>query len=187
MSATPPEAKPEDSRGPRGSKERAPISRGLLAGGLIGALLLFVAEFTALYREDSAASRIPLHTVSSGSHHGYALIPVALVALILAAAAARSASRAALLGLGALGLVAALVAVLGDLPDAHAAGFVRTAASEFTKAKNVPGVGFYLETLGAAVLVLTSAAGILFGGGGAGGGAARSARSQTVGTGLSAP
>ena len=161
MSATPPEAKPEYSRAPPQSPVPAPISLGLLAGGLIGALLLLVAEFTPLYNEDSSSSRIPLHTVHGGSHHAYALIPVALLAIVLVFASFRSGGRPALLALGALGILAVLIAVIGDLPDAGASGFVRTAAGAFVKAKDVPQIGLYLETLGAALLVVTSGAGLL--------------------------
>ncbi|MDQ6776015.1 MAG: hypothetical protein M3071_07305 [Actinomycetota bacterium] len=162
MTVTPPEAKPEDSRAPSQSKERATISLRLLAGALIGGLLLLVAEFTPLYDQDSAASRIPLHTIHTGSHHAYALIPVALLAISLTVGAARTASRPALLALGALGVVAALVAVLGDLPDATASGFV----TGFIKAKDVPQIGLYLETLGAALLVVAGGAGFVLTGAG---------------------
>jgi hypothetical protein len=159
MSVTPPEAKPEDSRAPRQSQAGRRISLGLLAGGVIGGLLLLVAEFTPLYDQESATSRIPLHSVRTGSHHGYALVPLALLAIVLAVAAARSGSpgRPALLALGALGVLAVLIALIGDLPDAGATGFVRG----FVKVKDVPQIGFYLETLGAVVLVVTSGTGLL--------------------------
>jgi hypothetical protein len=159
MSATPPEAKPEYSRAPRQSPVPAPISLGLLAGGMIGALLLLLAEFTPLYDQDSATSRIPLHTVQAGSHHDYALIPLGLLAAVLAAGVFRSGSagRPALLALGALGILAVLIALIGDLPAANGSGFVRG----FVKAKDVPQIGLYLETLGAALLVVTSGAGLL--------------------------
>jgi hypothetical protein len=162
MNATPPEAKPEYSRAPSRSREPAAISRWLLAGGLLGGLLLLVAEFTPLYDQDSATSRIPLHTIHTGSHHAYALIPVGLLAIVLTIGLARTASRPALLAVAALGAVAALVAVLGDLPDANGSGFV----TGFIKAKDVPQVGLYLETLGAALLLVTGAAGFLLTGAG---------------------
>jgi hypothetical protein len=161
MSATPPETKPEYSRAPPQSSGPSSISPGLIAGGLVGGLLLLVAEFTPLYNEDSATSRIPLHTIHAGSHHAYALIPVGLLAVVLTVGASRTASRPALLALGALGVVAALVAVLGDLPDANGSGFV----TGFIKAKDVPQIGLYLETLGAALLVATGGAGLVLTGG----------------------
>ena len=164
MNATPPEAKPEYSRAPRQSQRPAAISLGLLAGGLTGALLLLVAEFTPLYDKDTPASKIPLHAVQTGSHDAYALIPIALLAIALTLGAARSGSRAALLALGALGIVTIVIALVVDLPDAHATGVVGSAAAGFSKAKDVPRIGLYLETLGAALLVITCGAGLLLSG-----------------------
>jgi hypothetical protein len=161
MSATPPEAKLEYSRAPRRSNPAAAISLAVLAGGLAGGLLLLLAEFTPLYDEDSAASRVPLHTVQTGHHHSYALIPVGLLAIALAIGAWRTASRPALLALGALGILAIVIALIADLPDAHATGVVGSAAAGFSKAKDVPQIGLYLETLGAALLVITCGAGLL--------------------------
>jgi hypothetical protein len=189
MNATPPEANLEDSRGPSLSKAPPLISRTVLAGGVIGGLLLIAAEFTPLYREESAASRVPLHTIHAGSHHGYALLPVGVLALVLAVwfgrsgASGRSGGRTVLVALGVLGVAAALVALVGDLPDAQASGFARVATLGFVKAKDVPAIGLYLETLGAALLVVVSVAGLVL----TSPGSARSARSPQVGTGLSAP
>jgi hypothetical protein len=157
MSATPPEAKPEYSRAPRRSREPSTISLGLLAGGLIGGLLLLVAEFTPLYNEDSATSRIPLHTIHAGGHHAYALIPVGLIAIVLTVGASRTGSRPALGALAVLGVLAALIAVLADLPDASATGFT----TGFVQAKDVPQIGLYLETPGAALLLATGGAALL--------------------------
>jgi hypothetical protein len=168
MSATPPEAKFEYSRAPARSRTPAAITVALLAGGVAGALLLLLAEFTALYDEDSAARRIPVRTELTGAHHAYALIPVALLALVLTIAAARVASRPALLALGALGVLAIVIALAVDLPDAQAGGIVGSAARGYSRARDVPQVGLYLETLGAALLVITCGAGLLLTGSGRG-------------------
>jgi hypothetical protein len=61
-----------------------------------------------------------------------------------------------------------LLTVLGDLPDAHAGGLLRTSAG-LVDASSSPSTGFYLETLGAVVLMLTAAAGLLLTPGGAAG------------------
>jgi hypothetical protein len=165
MSVTPPEAKPEYSRAPRPSKLPAAISLAILVGGLVGALLLLVAEFTPLYAEDSAASRITLSTEQTGAHHAYALIPIALLAIVLTVGASRTASRPALLALVVLGIVAVVIALAVDLPDAQASGIVSHHVSPtqlgFAQAKNAPRLGLYLETLGAAMLVITGGAGLL--------------------------
>jgi hypothetical protein len=166
MSTTPPEAKLEYSRAPRQSHVPSALSLGVLAGGLSGALLLLSAEFTPLYNAASATSTIPVQTVHTGSHHAYALIPVALAAAVLAVGAARTAGRPALLALGALGILTVLIAVLGDLPDAHASGLMGTTATGYSRAKDVPQIGLYLETLGAALLVVTSGSGLILAGSG---------------------
>lgn len=175
MSVTPPEAKPEYSRAPRQSKMPAAISLPLLAGGLAGALLLLVAEFTPLYDRQSATSGIPVQTVQTGSHHAYALVPIAVLGIGLTLAAVRSRGPAlpAQLALGALAVVTIVIALVGDLPDADAVGFVGSAARRLTQVKDVPQIGIYLETLGAALLVVTCGAGLLLTGSRGGPAAAR--------------
>ena len=131
-----------------------------MVGGLGGAILLLVAEFTPLFSVHSSLLTAPVRTVNTGSHHGYALIPVAVLAAVFTVIAWRTRSRAALLGLGVMGLVALLIALLGDLPDAQAKGLVNT-AGHLAIATDKPSTGFYLETLGAMVLLLTAAGGLL--------------------------
>lgn len=172
MNATRPEADFEYSRGQQLSGDdfdRGAGLRGrpggvysiaLLVGGLGGAILLLVAEFTPLLSVHSSLLTAPVRTVNTGSHHGYALIPVAVLAVVFTVIAWRTRSRAALLGLGAMGLVALLIALLGDLPDAQAKGLVN-AAGHLAIATDKPSTGFYLETLGAMVLLLTAAGGLL--------------------------
>lgn len=62
---------------------------------------------------------------------------------------------------GVLGVVALLIALLRDLPDAHATGLVGSAATGLRSASSSPGVGLYLETLGAVVLLITAVCGLL--------------------------
>jgi hypothetical protein len=176
MNATRPEADFEYSRGQelseddfdrgaglRGRSEDRPgraFAIALLVGGLGGAILLLVAEFTPLLTIHSSLLATPIKTVNTGSHHGYALIPVALLAAVFTVIAWRTRSRPALFGLGAMGIVALLIALLGDLPDAQARGLVNT-AGHLAIATDKPSTGFYLETLGAVVLLLTAAGGLL--------------------------
>jgi hypothetical protein len=180
MTATPPEAKPEYSRGPersrgRSARGRAPAqvppasrvrgwSAAGFAGGLIGALLLLVAEFTTLYAVHTSVSRAPLQSVSTGSHDAYALIPIGLLAAFLSFGVWRHGSRPALLAIGALGLLTALIALIGDLPDAQASGLIRTGTARYTTANSTAEAGLYLETLGAALLVIVSGVGFLLAG-----------------------
>ena len=183
MSATP-EARNEYSRGSPGSSgdlggslqpgEGAsrpsagdwmtlpPGAGGLvLAGALLGALLLIVAEFTTLYHVHTASSAVPGKSVGTGSNHSYAMIPIALLAVFLAVAARRGGGWMAVVGLGLVGVVALLIALLGDLPDARATGLVGSPAHGFVSATSTPSAGLYMETLGAVLLIATCGSGLL--------------------------
>jgi hypothetical protein len=172
MSATPPEANTEYSRAPepprddsmragRGSAGSTAVPAGLLCGGLLGGLLLLVAEFTTLFDERTQVGGVFVKSVSTGSNHSYALVPVALLAAVLAVAVWRAVSRPALLALGVLGVLALLIALLGDLPDAHGSGLIRSSTSAFVQANTRPSAGFYMETLGAVLLIITCVSGFL--------------------------
>ena len=131
---------------------------------MLGALLLLVAEFTTLYEVHTATSRTPLQSVSTGSHNAYALIPIGLLAAVLAFGAWRYGSRPALLAIGALGVLTALIALIGDLPDAQASGVIGTGNARYTPANSTAQAGLYMETLGAALLVITCGVGFLLAG-----------------------
>jgi hypothetical protein len=137
------------------------ISAGILAGALIGALLLLVAEFTTLFELKTAVSRTAVRSIGTGSHHAYALVPVALLVAVLAFGVWRVGSRPALLAIGVLGVLALLIGLLGDLPDAHKSGLIATAGHHYATAAATPSAGLYMETLGAVVLVITSVCGFL--------------------------
>jgi hypothetical protein len=124
--------------------------------------LLLAAEFTPLLDVHSSLQRAPITSVKTGSHDSYALVPIGLLVIVLAFIVWRTRSRLALLATGVLGVVALLNALIGDLPDAQATGLVGSAASNFAIATSRPAIGFYLETLGAVVLMLTAAAGLLW-------------------------
>ncbi len=135
----------------------------MLGCGLLGALLLVVAEFTTLYTISSTTSNTAIQSVTTGSHDAYALIPIALVAAALAYAAAVRGSRPALLALGALGVATLLIALVGDLPDARATGVVGSSSTHFSSAAATPQAGLFLETVGAIVLMIGSGCGLLLG------------------------
>ena len=133
----------------------------------MGSVVLLVAEFTPLATVHSSARGAPVvETINTGSHHAYALIPIALLVPMLATSARRTGNRLAVLSIGVLGLVALGISLIGDLPDAHASGLLGHAGGTYVSAAAHPGAGLYLETLGAVILLLTSAAGLLFGPGG---------------------
>jgi hypothetical protein len=177
MNMTPPEARPEYSRagvGPDGvSDSPAAADRRAKSGGgaalrlvvwgagLIGAVLLVIAEFTTLFEVHTATSSGAVASVNTGSHHSYALIPIAVLALCMTIAGWRARSRPALAALAVLGLIALLIALIGDLPDAQSTGLVGSSARHFTSASSTPGAGLYLETLGAVALMIAGGLGLL--------------------------
>jgi hypothetical protein len=173
MSAFRPEADTEYSRGEPASdvagvtvRTPSPATRiAVLGGGLVGSVLLLAAEFTPLLHVYSSARGAPIvKTIGTGSHHAYALVPLALLAGALTVGARAGTSRLAPASIGFLGLVALGIALIGDLPAAHASGLLGHAGATYVSAAAHPGAGLYLETLGGVVLLLTSAAGLLLAG-----------------------
>ncbi len=128
---------------------------------MAGALLLFVAEFTTLYTLHTADTTTTVGSYATGPNHGYAMLPIAVLALALLYGVWRVGSRVALLSVGLLGVIAMVIAVLDDLPDANASGLVGTARSHYVNAATSPGIGFYLETLGAVLLLISCVCGFM--------------------------
>ncbi len=133
----------------------------ILTGALLAALLLVVAELTALYQVHIATSLVPIKSVSGGSNHSYAMLVIGLAAGGLGVWVWRSGSRSALLALGVLGVVALLISLLGDLPDSHATGLAGSATRGYVNASSTPSAGLYMETLGAVLLILASGLGFM--------------------------
>ena len=181
MNASRPEADTEYSRGTRPSRgrqsgpteaETEPATRPavgpptrppapLVAAVVLGAALLVAAEFAPLLRVHSGAYHAGVvQTIGAGSHHSFALLPVAVLAVAMAVAARATGNRLALASIGVLGLVALGIALLGDLPDAHATGLLRQGGT-YVQASSSVAIGFYLETLGAVALLVCGAAGLV--------------------------
>ncbi len=154
----PPQTGPEPTE-----QDRGVAAKAILIAVCVGALLIIVAQFTALYQLHSATSSVPVKAVGTGSNHAWAPIPLALLAAALAFVAYRSGSRVALAAVAVLGVVTLLIALLGDLPDAHATGLVGSGASQYSVGSSTPSAGLYLETLGAVVLLITGGVGLLLG------------------------
>jgi hypothetical protein len=173
MIASRPEAEPKYSRGRVALRRGRGHLNGRSEGGrraawrtvplvaLIGAAALVVAEFLPLYRVRTDTGHQIVRSVSAGSHHSYALLPVAVLAALLAGALGRSGwpvpAALVLLGLAALG-----VTLLGDLPDVHRAGVLGTQATGLRDAHTVAGTALYLEALGTIALIVAGAAGLIF-------------------------
>jgi hypothetical protein len=130
-------------------------------GALLGALLVIVSQFTALYHVHSATSSAPIKTVGTGANHAYAPILLALLAVMFAYAVWRSENRPALVAIALLGVVTLLIALLGDYPDAHSSGLIGTSVSNYVQATSTPSAGLYMETLGGVVLLLSGGLGVL--------------------------
>lgn len=181
MNATPPRARikysrtPPSSRGSGAAAARAGRGRsdspawalalrvGIVAGGLLAAVLLVVSEFTTLYTVHLAAGGLSIDAVTTHAHDFYAVIPIALLVAVLALGAGLLGSRLALLGLAVLAIATLCIALIGDLPDAQTAGTV-IYAGRYQSAAASPSTGFYLETLGAVLLVVVAGCGLLLAG-----------------------
>jgi hypothetical protein len=154
-----------DRSGPPFGRHTGEFDRGtgglILAGALLAALLLVVAEFTSLYDVHIATSSVPLKTVSGGANHSYAMLVIGLAAAGLGLAVWQSGSRPALLALGVLGVVALLIALLGDLPDSEATGLAGSPTRGYVNASSTPSAGLYLETLGSVLLIATCGLGFM--------------------------
>jgi hypothetical protein len=127
-----------------------PVRLGLLACGAVGAVLLIVADFSTLY-EVSAITAV-VKRVSAGSQHTYALVVLGLFALAMVWGVAAGRSRPAMLALAAIGLIVALIVLIGDLHNVTRAGVI---GKYYANAKASPKSGFYFETLGAALLLIS--------------------------------
>jgi hypothetical protein len=112
------------------------------------------------------AGAASLKTVQTGSHHSWAGLVVAVAAVVMALGVWRTGARPALLALVLLGALALGIALAVDLPDVHETGVV---GQQFESAAAHARAGMYLETLGAALLVMAGGVGLLLGGGGASG------------------
>jgi hypothetical protein len=115
---------------------------------VLGALLLAVSDFTTLW--EVKVITVVKDTQKGHEQHSYGLVLLALVALPMVLGAARGLSRPAMVATAALGVVALVIALAFDLPDATANGVL----ADFSDANASPQIGFYLETLGAVLLLL---------------------------------
>ena len=138
------------------------VAQGTVAlAALLGAVLILVSQFTALYQVHSVTSALAIKTVGTGANHAWAGIPLALAAGLLAFAVYRSGSRIALLGIAGLGVAMLLIGLLSDLPPTHATGLVGSSTTGFVRAIATRGAGLYMETLGAVVLLASGGLGLL--------------------------
>lgn len=136
----------------------------LSAAALLGPILLLVTDFFTLFEARSLTAEIPGSQVSGLRNHGPAMLLIGLLAAPMAYGAIRGGSRPAMIALAALGAVAGLIAVVIDLPDATGSSTLSSSFA-FASAETTPRLGFFLETLGAALLLIAGGGGLVLHGG----------------------
>jgi hypothetical protein len=147
----------DDSKGFGPSRSSLPSVRTLRGGfaiaALAGCVALVIATFTTVIQitVGTTARVAGADTSLSGwDRHGPALIVLALLAVWLLGMALRGAG-AAMAGLAAAGVAALAIAMIWDRPHVHDTGSVGDLYAEATAD---PASGYYLETLGGALLLL---------------------------------
>jgi hypothetical protein len=153
----------QDSRKQRASR---PVLSGSDALGLAlavaafaGAVLLVLSDFMTLFDVHTAAGvTVPDGIVKGHENHSFAMVLLGVAALPMAYGATVGGSRPAMAGLAALGAIAVIVALAFDLPDATG---TNTLARTFENATGTPKTGFYMETLGAVLLVVAGGGGLV--------------------------
>ena len=132
--------------------------------GVAGPLLLVASDFFALYEVRTVTAPVPEGTVTGGRNHLYAMVVLGLAAALMAYGAIRGGSRPAMIALAALGVVAAAIALVNDLPDATGESTLNRSFA-YASATAYPKIGFYLETLGAALTIIAGVGALLLTGG----------------------
>jgi hypothetical protein len=133
-----------------------PLRIGLCAAASAGVVCLVLATFTTVIEiKVGTTTRLPGRDthLSGWDRHGPALLIVAAFGAAMVAGALRGA-RPAAIALAVLGLVALGIAVIGDVPDLNQTGFI---GEVYEDAAAGPSAGFYLETLGGALLLAAGA------------------------------
>ena len=168
MSAAPREAKDQDSRkvlaSPVGIGTVRAIRIVLVIAAVAGALCLVAATFsTVIEITVGTTSKIAgRDTQLSGyDRHSIALLVIGLFALVMTVGAWRGA-RPAMAALAVAGIAVLLIALIGDLPDVHKTGVI---GQLYDNARANPKAGYYLETLGGALLLLAGGGLLLLGAG----------------------
>jgi hypothetical protein len=135
----------------------------LITAAVAGAVCLIIATFsTVIEITVGTTSKIADRDthLSGWDRHSFALVLIALFALVMTVGAWRGA-RPAMAALAVAGIAVLLIALVGDLPDVHKTGVI---GELYDNARANPKVGYYLETLGGALLLLAGGGLLLLGG-----------------------
>jgi hypothetical protein len=123
-----------------------------------GALLLILAEFLTV-REIKAVTVIPPGgTETGGGLHGYALGIIGAAVLVFSYGAVIRAARPAAIALVVLAVVACGIVLFVDRPVLDDTGLI---GRTYDLAEARPAIGFYLESLGAALVLVGAVATLL--------------------------
>ena len=123
-----------------------------------GALLLILAEFLTV-REIKAVTVVPPGgTETGGGLHGYALGIIGLAILPMAYGAVVRGARPAAIALLVLALAAVAIVLFVDRPVLDDTGLI---GRTYDLAEARPAIGFYLESLGAALALVGAVAALL--------------------------
>ena len=145
------------SKGPaafRGARSTVAARFLLALAGAAGVVLVLVSTFTPVI--EIRVVTVVQDSISGYERHSVALILIAVFAGVMLLGALRGA-RPAMIAMAACGLAVVLIAMLGDLPDNGETGRL---GELYEDAQAETGTGFYLETLGG-VLLLISGGGLL--------------------------
>jgi hypothetical protein len=166
VSAAPREANGHDSRKnlalPVGSGTVRAVRIALAIAALAGALCLIIATFSTIIEITvGTTSKIADRDteLSGWDRHSVSLLLIAVFALLMTAGALRGA-RPAMAAVAVAGIAVLLIALIGDLPDVHKTGVV---GQLYDNARANPKIGYYLETLGGALLLLAGGGLLLLG------------------------
>lgn len=156
----------DDSKGPNAARTSSgallTVRLVLAVLGLAGAVLLLVASPATVIEitVGTTSKVVDADTAQSGwDRHGPALILLGLLGLWLLFVGLRGA-RVAVVGLIVVGVAALAIAWAWDRPHVHDTGSV---GDVYADATADPGTGYYLETLGGALLLLTGGSLLVFG------------------------
>jgi hypothetical protein len=132
------------------------LSFGLLAVGVAGVALLVAADFSTLVQ--IKVLTVVKERLSGHGQHSWAVAVLGVASLPLVFGAVRGRSRPAMFAVIALAAVVLIIALAKDLPDTRSTGVI---GERYDEASAAPGPGFYMETAGAVLLILTGVGGLL--------------------------
>ena len=135
-----------DQRPPRASATPRLALAGLAAVAIV---LLLISGFLTLISIGTGLAT--LETRSGFEQHSITMLLLGLAAVPMLLGALRGA-KPAMVALAGIGIVVLVIALTVDLPDALDEGLY---IERYEGAEASPGIGFYVETLGGVLLLLT--------------------------------